>query len=77
MHLEKIQVGRDYGDKLKLMSGLNEGERIISNPGGAARGAEGGNRSRSNCLYQSRNPSISQISCRALPTDVANRLPSG
>jgi RND family efflux transporter MFP subunit len=37
VHLEKIEVGRDYGDKLEVMSGLKEGDRIIPNPGDAAR----------------------------------------
>jgi RND family efflux transporter MFP subunit len=37
VHLEKIDVGRDYGDKLEVRSGLKEGDRIIPNPGDAAR----------------------------------------
>jgi RND family efflux transporter MFP subunit len=37
VHLQKIQVGRDYGDRLEVLSGLQEGDRIIPNPGDAAR----------------------------------------
>jgi RND family efflux transporter MFP subunit len=37
VHLQKIEVGRDYGDKLEVMSGLREGDWIIPNAGDAAR----------------------------------------
>jgi RND family efflux transporter MFP subunit len=37
VHLAKIEVGRDYGDKIEVMRGLKEGERIIPNPGDTAR----------------------------------------
>jgi RND family efflux transporter MFP subunit len=37
VHLQKIEVGRDYGDRLEVMSGLQEGDLIIPNPGDAAR----------------------------------------
>ena len=37
VHLQKIQVGRDYGDRLEVSSGLKEGDMIIPNPGDAAR----------------------------------------
>jgi RND family efflux transporter MFP subunit len=37
VHLQKIEVGRDYGDRLEVMSGLREGDWIIPNPGDAAR----------------------------------------
>lgn len=37
VHLQKIQVGRDYGDKLEVLSGIAEGDRIIPNPGDSAR----------------------------------------
>jgi RND family efflux transporter MFP subunit len=33
VHLQKIQVGRDYGDNLEVISGLELGDMIISNPG--------------------------------------------
>jgi RND family efflux transporter MFP subunit len=32
VHLEKVQPGRDYGDKLEILSGLKEGDTIIANP---------------------------------------------
>jgi RND family efflux transporter MFP subunit len=32
IHLQKIEAGRDYGDRLEVMSGLHEGETIVSNP---------------------------------------------
>jgi len=37
VHLQRIEVGRDYGDRLEVMSGLQEGDLIIPNPGDAAR----------------------------------------
>jgi RND family efflux transporter MFP subunit len=37
VHLQKIEVGRDYGDRLEVISGLQEGEMIIANPGDIAR----------------------------------------
>jgi RND family efflux transporter MFP subunit len=37
VHLQKIEVGRDYGDRLEVMSGLEVGDLIIPNPGDAAR----------------------------------------
>lgn len=33
VHLQKIEAGRDYGDRLEVMSGLQEGDTIIANPG--------------------------------------------
>jgi RND family efflux transporter MFP subunit len=36
VHLQKIDVGRDYGDRLEVSSGLEHGQRIIVNPGDAA-----------------------------------------
>lgn len=33
IHVQKIQVGRDYGDRLEVLNGLNEGDTIIQNPG--------------------------------------------
>jgi RND family efflux transporter MFP subunit len=32
VHLQKIEVGRDYGDRLEVTNGLNEGDSIIPNP---------------------------------------------
>ena len=37
VHLQKIEVGRDYGNRLEVISGLREGETIIANPGDIAR----------------------------------------
>jgi multidrug efflux pump subunit AcrA (membrane-fusion protein) len=37
VHLQKIQLGRDYGDRLEVLSGLHPGDRIIANPGDTAR----------------------------------------
>ena len=37
VHLQKIEVGRDYGDRLEVISGLREGETVIANPGDIAR----------------------------------------
>ncbi|HTA71971.1 MAG TPA: efflux RND transporter periplasmic adaptor subunit [Bryobacteraceae bacterium] len=32
IHLQRIQVGRDYGDKLEIVSGLQPGDLVIANP---------------------------------------------
>ena len=32
VHLAKIAVGRDYGDRLEVLGGLQEGDTIIANP---------------------------------------------
>lgn len=37
LHIRKIQVGRDYGDRLEVVGGLQEGDTIVSNPGDQAR----------------------------------------
>jgi RND family efflux transporter MFP subunit len=37
VHFQPIDVGRDYGDKLEVISGLNEGDTIIPRPGDAIR----------------------------------------
>ncbi|HEX4231304.1 MAG TPA: efflux RND transporter periplasmic adaptor subunit [Bryobacteraceae bacterium] len=37
VHLQKVQVGRDYGDKLEILSGLQQGDNIIPDPGDLAR----------------------------------------
>jgi len=37
VHLQKIEVARDYGARLEVSSGLQEGEMIIANPGEIAR----------------------------------------
>jgi RND family efflux transporter MFP subunit len=33
VHLQKVDVGRDYGDRLEVIGGLNDGSIIIANPG--------------------------------------------
>jgi RND family efflux transporter MFP subunit len=37
VHLHKIKVGRDYGDRMEVVSGLEVGDRIIANPDDNAR----------------------------------------
>ena len=37
VHLQQIQTGRDYGDRLEVSSGLKEGDMIIPSPGDVAR----------------------------------------
>jgi multidrug efflux pump subunit AcrA (membrane-fusion protein) len=33
VQIRKIQVGRDYGDRLEVVDGLAEGDLLIQNPG--------------------------------------------
>jgi len=33
VHLQKIDIGRDYGDRMEVTGGLQEGDKIILNPG--------------------------------------------
>jgi RND family efflux transporter MFP subunit len=37
VHLQKITVGRDYGDRVEILQGLTEGTTIVAAPGDAAR----------------------------------------
>jgi RND family efflux transporter MFP subunit len=37
VHLQKVEVGRDYGDRVEVMSGLREGDSVIANPGDVVR----------------------------------------
>jgi RND family efflux transporter MFP subunit len=37
VHVQKIHVGRDYGDRLEVVNGLNEGDTVIQNPGDVIR----------------------------------------
>jgi len=37
VHLHKIVIGRDYGDRLEVLQGLQVGDRIIANPDDNAR----------------------------------------
>ncbi|MFL6449187.1 MAG: efflux RND transporter periplasmic adaptor subunit [Bryobacteraceae bacterium] len=33
VHVQKVDAGRDYGDRLEVLTGLEEGDIIIANPG--------------------------------------------
>jgi RND family efflux transporter MFP subunit len=37
VHMQQIEVGRDFGDRLEIVGGLQEGSLIIANPGELAR----------------------------------------
>jgi multidrug efflux pump subunit AcrA (membrane-fusion protein) len=37
VHFQHIQLGRDYGDRLEVLSGLEVGQQIIVNPGDSVR----------------------------------------
>ena len=37
VHFTRIQLGRDYGDRLEVLSGLELGQQIIVNPSDVAR----------------------------------------
>jgi len=37
VHRQKIEVGRDFGDRLEVTGGLQEGDTLIVNPGDVAR----------------------------------------
>jgi RND family efflux transporter MFP subunit len=37
VHLQKIEVGRDYGDRVEVLGGLREGDTIVSNPSDSVR----------------------------------------
>ena len=37
IHYQLIQLGRDYGDKLEVIGGLQAGQRVVVNPGDAVR----------------------------------------
>lgn len=36
VRLQKVEIGRDYGDKLEVLNGLSAGATIIANPGDSA-----------------------------------------
>jgi RND family efflux transporter MFP subunit len=40
VHYQKVQLGRDFGDKLEVLSGLREGDQLVVNPSDSIR--EGG-----------------------------------
>jgi multidrug efflux pump subunit AcrA (membrane-fusion protein) len=33
VHFQLVQLGRDYGEKIEVLSGLEPGQQIIVNPG--------------------------------------------
>jgi hypothetical protein len=33
VHYQRIQFGRDYGDTIEVISGLEDGQQVIINPG--------------------------------------------
>ncbi|MBV8907221.1 MAG: efflux RND transporter periplasmic adaptor subunit [Acidobacteriia bacterium] len=37
VHLQKVEIGRDYGDRLEVVNGLHPGDTIIANPGDSAK----------------------------------------
>jgi RND family efflux transporter MFP subunit len=37
VQIQKIQIGRDYGDHLEVLNGLKEGDTVIHNPGDVVR----------------------------------------
>jgi membrane fusion protein (multidrug efflux system) len=37
VHLQNVIVGRDYGDRMEILGGLQEGDTIIPSPGDLAR----------------------------------------
>ena len=37
VHLHKIDIGRDYGDRMEVSGGVQEGDKIIMNPGDSSR----------------------------------------
>ena len=37
VHLQKVAVGRDYGDRVEILQGVDEGTTIVAAPGDAAR----------------------------------------
>jgi RND family efflux transporter MFP subunit len=37
VHIVKVEVGRDYGDRVEELNGLREGDTIVANPGDTAR----------------------------------------
>jgi RND family efflux transporter MFP subunit len=37
VHFQKVKLGRDYGNKIEVLSGLTPGQRIVVNPGDTVR----------------------------------------
>jgi RND family efflux transporter MFP subunit len=40
LHFEKVEIGRDYGDRMEISAGLHEGDKIVLNPGDSLREGE-------------------------------------
>jgi RND family efflux transporter MFP subunit len=37
IHYTKVQIGRDYGDRMEVLSGISPGDRLVVNPGDTVR----------------------------------------
>ncbi len=37
VHFQTVQVGRDYGDELEILGGLEMGEQVVVSPGDTVR----------------------------------------
>ncbi len=37
VHFQRIELGRDYGDQIEVLGGLQEGQRVVVNPGDTVR----------------------------------------
>jgi multidrug efflux pump subunit AcrA (membrane-fusion protein) len=37
IHFQRIELGRDYGDRLEVSAGLELGQRVVVNPGDTVR----------------------------------------
>ncbi len=37
VHIQRVQLGRDYGDRVEITGGLTAGQRIVVNPGDSVR----------------------------------------
>ena len=37
VHFARIQLGRDFGDRLEVLAGLEEGQQVVVNPGHTVR----------------------------------------
>jgi multidrug efflux pump subunit AcrA (membrane-fusion protein) len=37
VHFQTVQVGRDYGDQLEILGGLEKGRRVVVSPGDVVR----------------------------------------
>jgi multidrug efflux pump subunit AcrA (membrane-fusion protein) len=37
VHFQKIKLGRDYGNKIEVLTGLQPGQRLVVNPGDTVR----------------------------------------